>query len=72
MGKSVNIQQTVEKIMGDKKLMELFKKDPEKAIESVIGIDLPDGIVDKVSGLIKANITADKLGDAADLLKKLF
>ena len=72
MGKNVNIQQTVEKIMGDKKLMELFKKDPEKAIESVIGIDLPDGIVDKVSGLIKANITADKLGDAADLLKKLF
>ena len=72
MDKNFNIQQAAEKIMNDKKLMELFKKDPEKAIESVIGVDLPDGIVDKLSGLIKANLTADKLGDAADLLKKLF
>ena len=66
------ITKAVEKITKDEKLMALFKKDPVKAVESVIGVDLPDDMIKKVVDGVKAKISVDKLGDLAGTIKNLF
>lgn len=66
------INEIVDKIKNDPSLKEDFQKDPEKAIEKVIGVDIPDGMVDKVVDGVKAKLTADKLGGVAGKLKGLF
>ena len=66
------IEDLVKKILDDDKLQDLFKKDPVKVIENLIDIDLPDDLIDGVIDGVKAGIAADKIGDAAKLLKKLF
>lgn len=66
------IEEIVEKIKGDKKLQEQFKKEPVKAVESLLGVDLPDDVIEKVVTGVKAKISVDKLSGAADALKKLF
>ena len=66
------INEIVDKIKNDPQLKEDFRKDPEKAIEKVIGVDIPDGMVDKVVDGVKAKLTADKLGGVAGKLKGLF
>lgn len=66
------VQEVVTKITSDKTLMEQFQKDPVKAVEKVAGVDLPDDVVNKVVDGVKAKLTADKIGDVAGALKKLF
>lgn len=66
------ITEIVEKIKGDKDLQAQFKKDPVKAVEALLGVDLPDDIVEKVVDGVKAKMTADKLSDGLGALKKLF
>lgn len=66
------INQVVEKITKDKTLQELFKKDPVKAVESVLGIDLPDDITAKIVEGVKGKISVDKISKTVDSLKKLF
>lgn len=66
------IEKIVDKIKKDPNFKEEFMKDPEKAIEKVTGIDIPDGMVDKVVDGVKAKIGGEKLSDAMDSLKKLF
>ena len=62
----------VEKVSKDDDLKKLFQKDPVKAVEKVLGVDLPDDMVEKIIDGVKAKITLDNLGDTASLLKKLF
>ena len=66
------ITKIVDKIKNDDELLEKFKKDPVKAVESIIGVDLPDDIIDKVVDGVKAKISLDKAGDLLGGLKKLF
>ena len=66
------IGELVEKITSDKELMDLFKKDPVKAVEKVLGVDLPDDVVEKIIDGVKAKLALDNLSGAASLLKKLF
>lgn len=66
------IEEAVKRITSDKALLEKFKKDPIKAVESIIGVDLPDDVMKKVVDGVKAKISVDKLGGIADKLKKLF
>ena len=66
------ITTAVEKIMKDQKLQEQFKKDPVKAVEQVLGVDLPDDVVEKVVDGVKAKISLDKASDVMGSLKKLF
>ena len=58
--------------MSDKALQKQFTTDPVKALEKVLGVDLPDEILNPIIDGVKAQLTAEKLGDAADFLKKLF
>lgn len=66
------IEKAVEKIKDDDALQAQFKKDPIKALEKLLGIDLPDDIMEKVVAGVKAKISIDDLSDAVGLLKKLF
>lgn len=66
------IEQIVEKVKNDDKFKDEFKKDPEKAIEKLAGVDIPDGMMDKVVDGVKAKIAGDKISGAVDSLKKLF
>ncbi|MCM1063195.1 MAG: hypothetical protein NC420_01785 [Eubacterium sp.] len=65
------VTKAVEKITKDKKLQEQFQKEPVKALENVLGVDLPDEIVDQVVKGVKAKLTADKVSGAVDSLKGL-
>lgn len=65
------ISKAVDKIAKDKKLQEQFQKDPVKALESVLGVDLPDDVVEQVVQGVKAKLTADKVSGAMDSLKGL-
>lgn len=66
------INKIVDKVKNDPEIAELFKKDPIKAVEKVIGVDLPDDIIDKVVDGVKAKINLDKASGALGKLKKLF
>lgn len=66
------ISELVEKVTSDDSLKELFEKEPVKAIEKVLGVDLPDDVVEKIIDGVKAKITVDSISDIAGKLKKLF
>lgn len=66
------ISEMVEKITKDDSIKELWEKEPVKAIEKVIGVDLPDDIVEKIIDGVKAKLTVDTISDIAGKLKKLF
>ena len=53
------ITKVVDKITKDEKLMDQFKKNPVKAVESVLGVDLPDDVINKVVDGVKAKISID-------------
>jgi len=66
------IGKVVERLTRDAALHTLFQKEPVKAVEQALGVDLPDEILDKVVQGVKAKLSADKLSGAVDSLKKLF
>lgn len=66
------IAKVVEKVSKDASFKEKFQKEPVKAIEEVLGVDLPDDVVNQVVQGVKAKMAADKLGGAVDSIKKLF
>jgi hypothetical protein len=66
------IEKMAKKVLNDKDLMDLFKKDPIKAVEKILGVDLPDDIIEKIIAGVKAQITVDNAKDVMGVLKKLF
>ena len=66
------INEVVEKITKNKSLQEQFQKDPIKAVESILGVDLPDDVIMKIVDGVKGKITVDKISGALGSLKKLF
>ena len=66
------IKTAVDRITKDKKLQEQFQKEPVKALESVLGVDLPDDMINQVIDSVKAKLTVDKVSDSVDALKGLF
>lgn len=66
------IEKAAKKLMNNPALLKKFEKEPVKVIEELVGVDLPDDLVNKLIDGIKAKITADKVGDALEGLGKLF
>ena len=66
------ITKVVERITKDKNLQEQFQKEPVKALENTLGVDLPDEIVEQIINGVKAKLTTDKVSDAVDSIKNLF
>lgn len=57
------IEELVNEIKKDDKLLEKFKKDPIKTVEGLIGIDLPNDQIEKLVDGIKAKISLASIGD---------
>lgn len=66
------ISKVVEKLTKDEGLRSQFSREPVKAVEKVLGVDLPDELMQKVIVGVKGKLTADNLSGAVDQLKKLF
>ena len=57
------IEELVKKLTADKNLLEKFEKNPVKVVEDLIGVDLPDDMINKIIDGVKAKISLDKVGD---------
>ena len=66
------VEELVEKIQKNPKILEDFQKNPIKVIEDIVGIDLPDDDVKKLAELVKAKIDMDKVGNLLGGLGGLF
>lgn len=66
------ITKVVERVTTDETLKTQFQKEPIKAVEQVLGVDLPDEIIEKVIQGVKAKLSVDKISGAMDSLKNLF
>ena len=66
------VEDLVEKIQKNPALLKKFNAEPVKVVEELIGIDLPDDLVEKVIDGVKAKITMDKVGDVLGALGGLF
>ena len=66
------IEELVEKIKKNPDMLKKFNSEPVKVVEELVGIDLPDEIIEKVVDGVKAKLTADKVGDALGALGGLF
>lgn len=65
------VTEVVEKIKKDPELLEQFQKDPVKTVEKVVGMDLPDELIEKVVEGIKSGDIKEGM-DIGDIMKKLF
>ena len=66
------IEELVKKLTADKNLLEKFEKNPVKVVEDLIGVDLPDDMINKIIDGVKAKSSLDKVGDALNMLGGLF
>ena len=66
------IEDIVEKIQKNPALLKKFNAEPVKVVEELVGIDLPDEMIEKVVDGVKAKLTMDKVGDALGALGGLF
>lgn len=66
------INELVEQLTKNPSLMKQFEEEPVKAVEQVLGVDLPDDIIEKIISGVKAKITAENVSKAADTLKGIF
>ena len=67
------IENILEEIKDNRDLKEEFEKEPVKVIERVVGVDLPDALVEKAVDGVKAKLAAEMTVDkVSDVLKKLF
>jgi len=64
------VKEVVEKIQMDPALLAEFQKDPVKTVEKIVGMDLPDELIEKVvEGIKKGDIKEGM--DIGDIMKKL-
>ena len=70
------IEEVVAKLKSDKTLLAQFKTEPVKALEKLLGVDLPDETIEKIVTGVKAKLAAgeaaDKIDDVKDALGGLF
>ena len=56
------IEELVQKIQSDEALKKQFKEDPVKAVEELLGVDLPDETIQKIVTGVKAKVSLDTIG----------
>ena len=66
------IEEVVNKLKNNPKLLQKFEKEPVKVLEELLGVDLPDDLVEKLIDGVKVKLAATKVGDALEGLGKLF
>lgn len=66
------IEEIIEKIKSDKEFATKFSKEPIKAVESIIGVDLPEDQINALVDGVKAKVSFDKVDSFLGKAKKLF
>ena len=66
------VEELVEEIQKNPKLLTQFKENPVPVIEKLVGMDLPDDQIMKLADLVKAKIDLEKAGDLLKGLGGLF
>jgi len=59
-------EEITEKLKSNPALLKQFKENPVKALESVLGKDLPDEKIEKIVSLIKAKLMKEEIEDKVD------
>ena len=54
------IEEVINKLKSDPDLLNKFKKDPVKAVEGIIGVDLPDDQINGIVDGVKAKLNLDE------------
>ncbi len=57
------IDEVVNKVKNDKDFAAKFQKEPIKAVEDVLGVDLPDDQIKSVVDGVKAKVSIDGIAD---------
>ena len=66
------IEELVNKIKDDSGLLEKFKSDPKGMVKGLIGVEIPDDALSKVTDGVKAALAGDKVSGAVDKIKGIF
>ena len=66
------IDEIVKKVKADPNFAKKFKDNPVKAVESILGVDLPDDQINGIIEGVKAKIQVDNAGDLFNKAKELF
>ncbi len=57
------VDEIVDKVKNDKDFANKFQSEPIKAVEGVIGVDLPDDVINNVIDGVKSKISFDGIAD---------
>ena len=66
------VEEIVKKLQADAGLAAAFQKDPVKAIEKILGVDLPEDKLQPLVAGVRARLAASDIGGKLEGLKKLF
>ena len=58
------IDEVVKKVQSDPAIAEEFTKNPVSAVEKVLGVDLPDDVINNIIDGVKAKINLDGIAGA--------
>ena len=65
------ISKIVEELSKNGAVKGLFEKEPVKAVEQVLGIDLPDEMIEQVINGVKAKISIDSIAQVSGMFKNI-
>lgn len=66
------IDEIVNKVKGDPDIASKFQKEPVKTVEGIIGVDLPDDVVNQIVDGVKTKVNVDGLKEKLGGLGGLF
>lgn len=66
------IEEIISKVKNDKDFASKFKSNPVQAVESIIGVDLPEEQIKSVVDGVKAKISLDEASGIVGKIKNLF
>ena len=66
------VEELIQKIKNDKDFSKKFTENPVKAVEDLLGVDLPDDQINAIINGVKSKITVENIADATEKLRGLF
>lgn len=66
------IEEVTKKVKEDPSVAKDFEKEPVKTVEGIVGVDLPDDVIEKVVDGVKAKLAGGKAEGIVDKIKGLF
>ena len=65
------IEEVTKKVKDDPSIAKNFEKEPVKTVEGIVGVDLPDDVINKVVDGVKANLGKAEIANTVALARKL-